>query len=114
MRSDGNLFGRVDRDSVSVASSAASVSLSAAQRTLKRMAAQLLDEIGAPDHDPRLRPAEQLVAREAHEVGAGRQARASRRLVPDVDERAGAEVVDERQARAAEPPAPGLRAPVAP
>ena len=42
-----------------------------AQRALERVAAQPLDELGAPDDDARLRPAEELVAREADEVGAG-------------------------------------------
>ena len=62
------------------------------------MAAQPLDELGAADDDARLRPAEQLVAGEADEVGAGREALARGRLVArSVDERARAEVVDERQ-----------------
>ena len=51
------------------------------------MPAQTLDEIGAPDDDPGLRPAEKLVAREAHEVRARRQCFARRRLVADVHER---------------------------
>ena len=62
------------------------------------MPAQPLDELGAADDDPRLRPAEQLVAGEADEVGAGGQALARRRLALEVDEHAGAEVVHERQA----------------
>src|SRR6266545_3887456 len=59
------------------------------------MSSQPLDELGAPDDDPRLRPAEQLVAGEADEVGAGRNARPRGRLVPQVDERSGPEVVHE-------------------
>ena len=69
-----------------------------AERALERVAAQPLDELGAADDDPGLRPAEQLVAGEADEVGAGGEARPRRRLVADVDERARAEVVDEREA----------------
>src|SRR2546425_13033844 len=61
------------------------------------MAAQFLDELGTPDDDPGLRTAEQLVAGEADEVGARSQACACCRLVTDVHERAGAEIVDEWQ-----------------
>ena len=61
------------------------------------MAAEALDEVGAPDDDPRLRPAEELVAREGDEVGARGEALARRRLVLERRERARAEVVDERQ-----------------
>jgi hypothetical protein len=57
-----------------------------------------LDEVGAADHDPGLRAAEQLVAREADEVGAGgeRVARRSARRRSGASS-ARAEVVDERQ-----------------
>ena len=69
-----------------------------AQRALERVPAQALDEVGAAHDDPGLRPAEQLVAREADEVGAGGEALARRRLVLGrVDEHARAEVVHERQ-----------------
>ena len=85
---------------MSVPSSAASVSLSARSARCERMAAQPLDELGPADDDPGLRPAEQLVAREADEIGAGGEARAGSRLVADVDQRAGAEVVDERESAA--------------
>ena len=61
------------------------------------MPAQPLDEVGAAGDDPGLRAAEQLVAGEADEVGAGAQRSRRRRLALDLDERAGAEVVDERQ-----------------
>ena len=61
------------------------------------MAAQALDEVGAADDDPRLRPAEQLVAREADEVGARGERGGGSRLALELDERARAEVVDERQ-----------------
>ena len=69
-----------------------------AKRALERMAAQPLDELGAPDDDPRLRAAEELVAREADEVGArarGSRPGSARRRA---GERARAEVVDERHA----------------
>ena len=39
------------------------------QGALKRMPTQPLDQVGAAGEDPRLRAAEQLVAREAHDVG---------------------------------------------
>src|SRR5438128_11052631 len=61
------------------------------------MAAQPLDELGAADDGPRLGAAEQLVAGEADEVGAGGDALLRRRLVLEVDEDARAEVVDERK-----------------
>ena len=67
------------------------------ERPLERVAPQLLDEVGASGDDAGLRPAEQLVAREADEVGAGVEAGAGRRLAVERHERARAEVVDERQ-----------------
>ena len=70
-----------------------------AKRALERMAAELLDELGSADDDPRLRPAEELVAREADEIRSRPQALGGRRLVADRRERAGSEVVHERQAR---------------
>ena len=69
-----------------------------AHRAVQRMPPQPLDQVGAPDHDPGLRPAEQLVAAEADEVGAGGERVARRRLVGDLDERTGAEVVEQRHA----------------
>ena len=44
-----------------------------AQRALEWVPAQALDEVGTAQDDPGLRPAEQLVAREADEIGAGRE-----------------------------------------
>ena len=67
------------------------------ERALERVPAEPLDQLGAAREDPRLRAAEQLVAREAHDVGAGGEARRGRRLVADRRERARAEIVDERQ-----------------
>src|SRR6266849_6502034 len=61
------------------------------------MTTELLDEIGASDHDPRLRTSEQLVPGETNKVCAPCQARTCGRLVTDVDQRARAEIVDERQ-----------------
>ena len=61
------------------------------------MAPQLLDELGPPGDDPRLRPAEQLVAGEADEIGAGGERLLRRGLARELREHAGAEVVDERQ-----------------
>ena len=80
-------------------SSAASVSLSGRSARCERVAPQPRDELGAADDDARLRAAEQLVAGEADEVGAGRERRGDERLVGRAaSEAAGAEVVDERQA----------------
>ena len=44
-----------------------------AQRALERMPAEAFDELRAAEHDPGLRAAEELVARETDEVGAGRE-----------------------------------------
>src|SRR5204863_8077401 len=68
-----------------------------AQRPLERVAPETLDELGAADDDPGLRAAEQLVAREADEVCAGRQRSSRRRLVPELGQDAGTEVVDDRK-----------------
>ena len=51
------------------------------QRPLEWMPAQSFDELGCAEHDARLRAAEQLVAREADEVGAGRERVSRGRLV---------------------------------
>ena len=60
------------------------------------MTPQPLDQIGPSGDDSRLRAAEQLVTREAHEIGTRREARGRRRLVANPRERARAEIVDER------------------
>ena len=62
-----------------MASSAASESLSRRSARASGCRAAGRDGVGAPDQDPGLRPAEQLVAREAHQVRAAprRRARAS-------------------------------------
>ena len=52
-----------------------------AHGALERMSPQPLDELGATDDDPGLRAAEELVAREADEVGAGLEALAHGRLL---------------------------------
>src|SRR5205085_3985821 len=70
---------------------------------LERVAPQALDELRAAGDDPRLRPAEELVAAEADEVGAGREGGLSGRLSAyagerEVDERSGTEVVHKRHA----------------
>ena len=67
------------------------------QRTVQGMAAQAVDEVGAADDDPGLRASEELVAAEADEVGTVRERAARGRFVADVDEDAGAEVVEQRQ-----------------
>ena len=78
-------------------SSAASVELVGTDGAVERMAAQPLDEVGAAGDDPRLRSAEKLVAREADEVGAGGERGRGSRLALELDERARAEIVDERK-----------------
>src|SRR5581483_3688989 len=72
-----------------------------AQRALQRMPAEALDELRAPEHDPGLRAAEQLVPREADEIGPGRERLPRCRLGLDGSERARAEIVDEGQPVAA-------------
>jgi hypothetical protein len=57
---------------------------------------QPLDEVCAADDDPRLRAAEELVSREADEVGPRREALLRGRLALQVHEHAGAEVVHQR------------------
>ena len=61
------------------------------------MPAEPLDQLGAAREDACLRAAEQLVAREAHDVGSRGKARRGGRLVTDRREGARAEIVDERQ-----------------
>ena len=82
-------------------SSAASVSLSERSARWSGWRRSRLDEVGAAGDDPGLRAAEQLVAGEADEVRARGERRGRRRLALDVDERARAEIVDERQLVAA-------------
>ena len=48
------------------------------------MPTQPLDEIGPAEHNPRLRPAEELVAREADKIGAALKRLARGRLGPQV------------------------------
>ncbi len=77
--------------------------LVAAQGALERVAAHAVDRLAAPDQQPRLRPAEQLVAAERHHVGAAADAvrhhRLARQSPPaQVDQRAAAEVLHHRQA----------------
>ena len=69
------------RCSRSVASSAASESLSIRTRARQRMRSQPLDRVAPPDDQPGLRAAEQLVAGEADDVRARRDAVARRGLV---------------------------------
>ena len=68
-----------------------------AQSPLERVTPQRLDEVGAADDDPGLGAAEELVAGEADEIGAGGEALLRGRLVLEVHEDARAEVVDQRQ-----------------
>ena len=84
------------------------------QRALERVAAQALDEVGPAGDDARLRPAEQLVAREADEVCARGEALACGRLVLEAPEDARAEVVDEREPVPVRRARPARRAPAAP
>ena len=68
-----------------------------AERALQRMAAQTFDQVGPADDDARLWAAQQLVAREAGEVGSGREAVAGGGLVLEREEGTGTEVVHERE-----------------
>jgi hypothetical protein len=61
------------------------------------VAPEPLDELCTTRDDPGLRAAQQLVPRETDEVGAGGEARARGRLVVELLQYAGAEVVDERE-----------------
>ena len=67
-----------------------------AERAVERVPTQLLDQVGPAGDDSGLGAAQQLVPREADEVGARGEGGSRRRLALDVDERAGAEVVEER------------------
>ena len=74
-----------------------------AQRARHRVLLEAVDDVGAAEQQPRLRPAEQLVARRGHHRGARRDRRADRGLVGDaelreVDEHAGALVLHDRHA----------------
>ncbi len=55
--------------------------LAAAERALERIRAQAIDELAPADDDPRLRPAEELVAAERDEVGAERDPLGDDRLL---------------------------------
>src|SRR5829696_2657499 len=68
------------------------------ERTLEWMMPQALDQVGAADHDPRLRSAEQLVSRETNEMCTSVEARARARLVLELVEEARAKVVDQHEA----------------
>jgi len=62
-----------------------------------------LDQVPAPGNQPRLRPAEQLVAAESHEIGPGGEHVAHHGLLGqtvlrEVDQAARAEIDDEGQA----------------
>ena len=61
------------------------------------MTSQRFHEVGTADDDSGLRAAEELVAGEADEIGAGVEALPRSRLVADVHQGAGAEIVDEWQ-----------------
>ena len=72
-----------------------------AHRARQRMAADALEHGRLPHDHARLRPAEQLVAREAHHRGTGLDRAARGGLVGQigqVEQLAGAEIVDQRQA----------------
>ncbi len=65
------------------------------------MAPEPLDQVRPAHDDACLRAPEKLVAGEADEVGARCETCTRGRLVPDLDERARAKIVDERQSMAA-------------
>ena len=98
-----SVVARPARYSPSVAATPAIVTLSGSHRPGERVAPEPRDEVGATDDEPGLRPADELVAAERHEVGAGRQALAGHRLVgqPErrrVEQGAAAQVVDDDRA----------------
>ena len=80
-------------------------------RARERMSSHALDRGGLANGDAGLRPAEQLVAREAHDVGAGGDAVGGRGLIGEQRaqparhprQHSGADVVDHRAARGARP-----------
>ena len=113
MRSVGTSSSARSRYSASVAASAASVSLSGRSARISGCLRARLDRRLRADDDAGLRAAEQLVAGERHEVGAGRDGLGDRRLVGQppralgraVDERARAEIDHRRRRRGARPSA---------
>ena len=91
------------RYSRSVAASAARITLSGRIARASGSRRSRSTRSARPGDDPRLRPADELVAGERHEVRAGREALGRHRLVgqPEargVEQRAGAEVVDDDRA----------------
>ena len=83
-----------------------------AHRARERMAPQLRDQLALTDDDPRLRPAEQLVAGEQHEIRAGGEALRDGRLRREaelrrVEQAAGAEVVEQQDASLSRQPRRG-------
>ena len=72
-------------------------------RAGQRIAPQLRHQVRPPDDEPRLRPADELVAAERHEVRAGGEPLGRRRLVGEpeggrVEQCAGTKVVDDERA----------------
>ena len=61
------------------------------------MTPESLDEVDSSHDHARLRPAEQLVAGEGHEIGARAEALRRRRLIADRRQGARAEIVDQRK-----------------
>ena len=100
--------------SASVPSSAASVSLSARSARCSGWRRSRSTRSPRPTMIARLRPAEQLVAGEGHEVGARAEALRRRRLVADRHEGARAEIVDRAEARGRGRPRRARRARAAP
>ena len=72
------------------------------QRTRERVAAGAVDRAGPAGEEPRLRAAQQLVAGEAGERGAGRDRAAHGRFVVQLGQGAGADVVDHGHAELAQ------------
>ena len=68
--------------------------------TLQRVAPQPLDQFRSAHDEAGLRAAEQLVAAEADEIGPRGQRLLRGRFCAEVEQRAGAEIVDERQIEA--------------
>ena len=94
---------RPARYSPSVAATPASVTLSGRIARASGSRAHPGDEVRPADDEPGLRPADQLVAAERHEVGAGRQALGRHGLMGQaergrVEQRPAPQVVDDDRA----------------
>ncbi len=103
-RSVGNLFDDVGRLAVAAQGrfKGGERQLAAAQGALQMILVHLADQFFFADHQARLRAAEDFVAAEGHDIGAGSDSFADQRLFrqavqAQVDQRAAAEIFHHRQ-----------------